>query len=31
MTYDRKVLKVPAPRLKQVHSKLYNPSLVGMK
>jgi hypothetical protein len=31
MTYDRKVIKVPADRLKQVHGKLYNRSLVGLK
>lgn len=31
MTYDRKVIKVPADRLKQVHSKLYNPALVVAK
>lgn len=28
MTYDRKVMKVPFERLKEMHSKLYNPSLV---
>ncbi len=27
MTYDRKVIKMPEARLKQLHSKLYNPSL----
>jgi hypothetical protein len=31
MTYDRKVIKIPAPKLKQVHSKLYNPSLGNIK
>lgn len=31
MTYDRKVIKVPEAKLKQVHSKLYNSSLVGLK
>jgi hypothetical protein len=31
MTYDRKVIKMPEAQLKQVHSKLYNPSLVGLK
>ncbi|WP_162054452.1 glycoside hydrolase family 2 protein [Pontibacter pamirensis] len=31
MTYDRKVIKVPAEKLRQVHSKLYDPSLVKMK
>jgi hypothetical protein len=31
MTYDRKVFKMPVASLKQVHSQLYNPSLVGMK
>lgn len=31
MTYDRKVIKVPVTRLKQVHTKLYNPALFGMK
>ncbi|HUC79261.1 MAG TPA: glycoside hydrolase family 2 TIM barrel-domain containing protein, partial [Flavisolibacter sp.] len=28
MTYDRKVMKVPLERLKEMHSKLYNPALV---
>jgi beta-galactosidase/beta-glucuronidase len=31
MTYDRKVFKMPVASLKQVHSQLYNASLVGMK
>ncbi|MFT2009584.1 glycoside hydrolase family 2 protein [Pontibacter sp. 13R65] len=31
ITYDRKVIKVPAEKLKQVHSKLYNPKLVKLK
>lgn len=31
ITYDRKVVKVPAEKLRQVHSKLYNPALVEMK
>jgi hypothetical protein len=31
MTYDRKIIKIPEVKLKQVHSKLYNPSLVGLK
>jgi len=31
MTYDRKVIKMPAERLHQVHSKLYNPALVKLK
>ncbi|QCR23031.1 glycoside hydrolase family 2 protein [Pontibacter sp. SGAir0037] len=31
MTYDRKVIKVPAEKLKQVHTKLYNPALVNTK
>lgn len=31
MTYDRKVIKIPESKLKQVHSKLYNKSLVKMK
>jgi beta-galactosidase/beta-glucuronidase len=30
ITYDRKVIKVPAERLRQVHKQLYNPSLVQM-
>ncbi len=29
MTYDRKVIKVPAARLKEVNSKLYNPRLIA--
>ena len=28
MTYDRKEIKIPVPKLKQIHSQLYNPSLV---
>lgn len=28
MTYDRKVIKIPVEKLKQVHQKLYDPSLV---
>ena len=31
LTYDRKVVKMPEARLKQLHGKLYNPSLVGLK
>jgi hypothetical protein len=31
MTYDRKNIKVPAEKLKQVHQKLYNPGLVTLK
>ncbi|WP_207434152.1 glycoside hydrolase family 2 protein [Sabulibacter ruber] len=31
MTYDRKVIKVPTEKLKEVHTKLYNPSLVNVK
>lgn len=31
MTYDRKVFKMPVDRLKQVHAKLYNPSLVASR
>ncbi|RDC61961.1 glycoside hydrolase family 2 protein [Adhaeribacter pallidiroseus] len=31
MTYDRKVIKVPTNRLKEVHTKLYNPGLVSLK
>lgn len=31
MTYDRKVIKVPVERLKQVHTRLYNPGLVTLK
>jgi hypothetical protein len=30
MTYDRKVIKMPADRLKNIHSKLYNSSLVSL-
>jgi beta-galactosidase/beta-glucuronidase len=29
MTYDRKEIKIPIEKLKEIHSKLYNPSLVG--
>ena len=28
MTYDRKEIKMPVEKLKEIHSKLYNPSLV---
>ncbi|MCJ8166999.1 beta-galactosidase [Pontibacter sp. E15-1] len=31
MTYDRKVIKVPVEKLKEVNEKLYNPSLVNLK
>jgi len=31
MTYDRKVIKMPAKRLFQIHQKLYNSSLVTVK
>lgn len=31
MTYDRKVIKMPAEKLKEIHSKLYDPKLVNMK
>jgi hypothetical protein len=31
MTYDRKVVKMPEARLKQLHGKLYNPSLGSLK
>lgn len=31
MTYDRKVIKIPAERLKQVNQKLYNKQLVVLK
>jgi beta-galactosidase/beta-glucuronidase len=31
MTYDRKVMKIPADRLKRLHAKLYNLSLVKAK
>jgi beta-galactosidase/beta-glucuronidase len=30
MTYDRKVIKMPEDKLKVIHSKLYDPSLVNM-
>lgn len=29
MTYDRKEIKMPVQKLKEIHSKLYNPSLVA--
>jgi beta-galactosidase/beta-glucuronidase len=29
MTYDRKVIKFPVEKLKELHNKLYNPSLVA--
>ena len=31
MTYDRKVIKFPEAKLKQIHTPLYNPGLVRMK
>jgi beta-galactosidase/beta-glucuronidase len=31
MTYDRKVVKFPEAKLKQIHLKLYNPGLVDFK
>lgn len=31
MTYDRKVIKMPAKRLYEIHQKLYNPGLVTLK
>ena len=31
MTYDRKVIKVPAAKLKAVSNKLYNPALVSIE
>jgi len=31
MTYDRKVMKVPAEKLREVNSKLYDPSLVEIE
>lgn len=31
MTYDRKVIKMPADKLREIHSKLYDPSLVSIK
>ena len=31
MTYDRKVIKIPAERLEEIHEKLYDPALVEMK
>ncbi|MFL5746351.1 MAG: glycoside hydrolase family 2 TIM barrel-domain containing protein, partial [Niastella sp.] len=31
MTYDRKVIKMPASRLHEIHSKLYENSFVAMK
>jgi len=30
MTYDRKVVKMPETRLKEIHKRLYDPSLVKM-
>jgi beta-galactosidase/beta-glucuronidase len=29
MTYDRRQIKIPVEKLKEIHSKLYNPSLVA--
>lgn len=29
MTYDRKVIKIPAEKLKQLHQQLYEPALIG--
>ncbi len=31
MTYDRKIIKIPVEKLKQVHQKLYNPEYVKIK
>jgi beta-galactosidase/beta-glucuronidase len=31
MTYDRKVIKLPEPKLKEIHSPLYNPEWVKLK
>ena len=31
MTYDRKVIKMPAQRLYEIHQRLYNARLVTMK
>ena len=31
MTYDRKIMKMPVDKLKDLHSKLYDPLLVPMK
>jgi beta-galactosidase/beta-glucuronidase len=31
MTYDRKVVKFPESKLKQIHTKLYDPSFVKLK
>jgi beta-galactosidase/beta-glucuronidase len=31
ITYDRKVIKIPVEQLKEVHNKLYDPSLVEME
>jgi hypothetical protein len=31
MTYDRKVIKMPVEKLKELHSKFHDPSLVQMK
>jgi hypothetical protein len=30
MTYDRKVIKIPAETLKKLHDRLYNPSLITL-
>jgi len=30
MTYDRKVMKIPADRLKALHQKLYNTSAIAI-
>jgi DICT domain-containing protein len=30
MTYDRKVMKVPAARLKAVNEQLYNPTIANV-
>ena len=31
MTYDRRVIKMPAAQLKEIHSKLYDASLATIK
>jgi hypothetical protein len=31
MTYDRQIVKMPEARLREIHQKLYNPSLVKLK
>ncbi len=31
MTYDRKVIKIPADKLKAIHKRFYNPALIRMK